>query len=82
MFLVEPTMFDHTELGWPSGDCKPVIATRRSPAELVAAMETQVFRDREDLDWFVRCTGARKTELVNIFTSILSSSVTSQNAHS
>jgi hypothetical protein len=44
-------MFE-SKAAWPSGDCKPVIATRLSPAELAGPTSTLVFRDRDDLDWF------------------------------
>ena len=37
---------------WPSGDCKPIMATLRSPHELVANTDASVFRDKDDLDWF------------------------------
>lgn len=39
-------------LAWPSGDCKPIIATRLEPAQLAAASDAFVFRHRDDLDWF------------------------------
>ena len=45
-------MYKHTASAWPSGDCKPIIATLVSPAKLAAASGTLVFRDRDDLDWF------------------------------
>jgi hypothetical protein len=41
-----------TALEWPSGSCKPIIATLRTPVELVAETGTTAFRDRDDLDWF------------------------------
>lgn len=37
---------------WPSGDCKPVLATQRSPEYLVSKFGGSTFRDRDDLDWF------------------------------
>lgn len=45
-------MYKHTALAWPSGNCKPILATLLSPAKLVAATSMTVFRDRDDLDWF------------------------------
>lgn len=45
-------MNKQTALAWPSGDCKPIIATLRSPVELVSNIGATVFRDRDDLDWF------------------------------
>ncbi len=39
-------------LNWPSGDCKAIIATMRSPAQLAASTGALVFRDKDDLDWF------------------------------
>jgi hypothetical protein len=39
-------------LDWPSGDCKPVLATPKTPVELVREFGIATFRDRDDLDWF------------------------------
>ncbi len=39
-------------LKWPSGDCKPVLATRKMPSELANAKGVTTFRSRDDLDWF------------------------------
>lgn len=43
---------DTQPFAWPSGDCKPIIATRRTPAELVANTGAAIFRGKDDLDWF------------------------------
>jgi len=40
------------EIAWPSGDCKPIIATPRTPSELVAHTGATSFKERDDLDWF------------------------------
>jgi hypothetical protein len=39
---------------WPSGECKPVLATHKNPTELVSNLEIEIvtFRDQDDLDWF------------------------------
>jgi hypothetical protein len=37
---------------WPSGECKPIIATMLSPSQLVASRAAVVFRDKDDLDWY------------------------------
>jgi hypothetical protein len=35
---------------WPSGDCRPIMATHKKPIELVP--HANVIRDRDELDWF------------------------------
>ncbi|MDQ1813291.1 hypothetical protein RBA41_08240 [Massilia sp. CCM 9210] len=37
---------------WPSGDCKPVLATELAPENLVRELGVVTFRDKDDLDWF------------------------------
>jgi len=39
-------------LSWPSGDCKAILATEKTPEYLVAKHGIHTFRDRDDLDWF------------------------------
>jgi hypothetical protein len=41
-----------TGLVWPSGDCKPIIATLRTPVEPIVDTDATIFRDKDDLDWF------------------------------
>jgi len=43
------------EVRWPSGDCRPILATPLSVEELVKRRPARVFRDQDDLDFF---TGA------------------------
>lgn len=45
-------MSKQTGLAWPSGDCKPIIATVRTPVELIIDTDATIFRDKDDLDWF------------------------------
>lgn len=45
-------MNQEPSFAWPSGDCKPIIATLRTPSELVANTTANTFRDKDDLDWF------------------------------
>ena len=49
-------MSANTVVSWPSGDCTPIIATLIEPEALISSLGVQVFRDRDDVDWFV---GAR-----------------------
>ena len=42
-------------IDWPSGDCRPVMATRLLVEELSKRRDSAVFRDQDDLDLF---TGA------------------------
>lgn len=37
---------------WRSGDCKPVLATHLSTVDLVKNLNVEVFREKDDLDWF------------------------------
>ncbi len=50
-FILGIAMYKYA-VEWPSGDCKPIIATMRSPAQLVASTGALVFKDKDDLDWF------------------------------
>lgn len=45
-----------TEIIWPSGDCKPIFATSLTVSELSIRNKLDIFRDKDDLDWF---TGAQ-----------------------
>jgi hypothetical protein len=40
-------------LEWQSGDCKPVLAVHPSLEDLSSRHELQIFRDQDDLDWFI-----------------------------
>lgn len=37
---------------WPSGDCRPVLATGKTVSDLVDGMGITTFREKDDLDWF------------------------------
>ena len=43
---------------WPSGDCRPVLATAKTVSDLVDGRGIATFREKDDLDWF---EGARLT---------------------
>ncbi|WP_156894763.1 hypothetical protein [Janthinobacterium sp. 1_2014MBL_MicDiv] len=45
-------MNTEVSLVWPSGDCKPVLATKKTPMDLARVVEIIRFRDKDDLDWF------------------------------
>lgn len=45
-------MNKQTGFAWPGGDCKPIIATLRTPVELIVDTDATIFRDKDDLDWF------------------------------
>lgn len=45
-------MSDKKILNRPSGDRKAVVATEKTPEELVAKLGIDTLRERDDLDWY------------------------------
>ena len=45
-------MINENVVSWPSGDCKAVLATQKTPNDFAMQVGAATFRDRDDLDWF------------------------------
>jgi hypothetical protein len=53
--MLKREKMDANRIDWPSGDCRPVLATKLPVEELSKRRYSAVFRDQDDLDSF---TGA------------------------